>query len=85
MREISYEVITDIVAELCIKANKELSCDLVKRIEDCGKCETGPLAKSVMKDIKDNQCEKIFCLGDYVMAGPEPVETLNWFFDKSFD
>ena len=40
---------------------------------------------AVMKDIKKNQCEKIFCLGDYVMAGPEPVLTLNWFFDNSFN
>lgn len=40
---------------------------------------------AVMNDIKENGCEQIFCLGDYVMAGPEPIETLNWFFDKSFD
>ena len=54
MREISANIIADTVAKLCIKANKELSCDLVKRIEDCGKCEASPLAKAVMKDIKDN-------------------------------
>ncbi len=30
----------------------------------------------VLKDIKSEGCEKIFCLGDVVMAGPEPIETL---------
>lgn len=27
---------------------------------------------SVLADIKNNSCEKIFCLGDLAMAGPEP-------------
>ncbi len=32
---------------------------------------------SVLKDIKKENCSKIFCLGDIVMAGPEPCETLH--------
>ncbi len=32
---------------------------------------------SVLDDIKSEQCNKIFCLGDIVMAGPEPINTLN--------
>ncbi len=31
----------------------------------------------VLEDIKSEDCSKIFCLGDIVMAGPEPIETLN--------
>ena len=54
MREISSKVIADTVAKLCIKANKELPCDLICRIEECGKREEEPLAKSVMKDIREN-------------------------------
>ncbi len=54
MREISSKVIADTVARLCIKANKELPCDLECRIEECGKREENPLALSIMKDIKEN-------------------------------
>ncbi len=35
----------------------------------------------VLKDIKQENCTKIFCLGDIVMAGPEPIETLNKIHD----
>jgi len=31
--------------------------------------------EAVFKDIKTEECEKIFCLGDIAMAGPEPVKT----------
>ena len=33
--------------------------------------------ESVLRDIEKENCSKIFCLGDLVMAGPEPKETLN--------
>ena len=36
---------------------------------------------SVLEDIKINNCDKIFCLGDYAMAGPEPVETIERFLE----
>lgn len=32
---------------------------------------------AVMEDIKAEKCEKILCLGDLVMAGPEPKKTLD--------
>lgn len=34
--------------------------------------------KAVMDDIKDEGCEKIFCLGDLAMAGPMPRETIDY-------
>lgn len=54
MREVSCEIIRDTVAELCIKANKELPECLVAQISKSAKTETEPLAKAVMSDIKDN-------------------------------
>ena len=41
--------------------------------------------EAVMTDIEEQGCEKIFVLGDYAMAGPEPADTINWFFKKQFD
>ena len=32
---------------------------------------------SVFQDIEKEKCSKIFCLGDLVMAGPQPIATLN--------
>lgn len=54
MREINSKIITDTVARLCIKANMNLPCDLIEKIQECTKTEENPLAKSVMKDIDDN-------------------------------
>lgn len=36
---------------------------------------------AVLRDIEQNKCQKIFCLGDLVMAGAEPHETLNKIHD----
>lgn len=33
--------------------------------------------ESVIKDIEKEKCDKILCLGDLVMAGPEPNKTLK--------
>ena len=33
--------------------------------------------EAVLADIEKEKCEKIFCLGDLAMAGPEPVKTLE--------
>ncbi len=41
--------------------------------------------KAVMKDINEQGCEKIFVLGDYAMAGPEPSQVTDWFFKKQYD
>ena len=41
--------------------------------------------EAVMDDIKKQECEKIFVLGDYAMAGPEPRKAIDWFFNRQFD
>lgn len=41
--------------------------------------------ESVMEDIKKNGCEKVFVLGDYAMAGPEPSAAVDWFIEKIED
>lgn len=33
--------------------------------------------EAVLDDIKKEKCEKIFCLGDLAMAGPEPLKTVE--------
>ena len=33
--------------------------------------------ENVLEDIKKESCDKIFCLGDLAMAGPEPVKTIE--------
>lgn len=53
-REVNCETIINAVSELCIKANKELPCDIVKRIEESKNTETNGLAKSIMTDIWEN-------------------------------
>ena len=41
--------------------------------------------EAVMEDIEKENCEKVFVLGDYAMAGPEPSLVVDWFFKKQFD
>lgn len=41
--------------------------------------------ESILKDIERQGCEKIFVLGDYAMAGPEPSKVVDWFFKKQFE
>ena len=41
--------------------------------------------EAVMEDIKKQECEKLFVLGDFAMAGPEPKEAVNYFMKKQFD
>lgn len=54
MREINASIITDVVEKLCIKANKELPCDIENCLHNCAKCETSPLGKSVLCDLEKN-------------------------------
>ncbi len=54
MKEIDVSKITDVVARLCIDANKRLTLDLVGCIECAAKSETSPLAKQIMGDIRSN-------------------------------
>ncbi len=37
---------------------------------------------AVMEDIKKTECDKLFVLGDYAMAGPEPQKTIQYFIEK---
>jgi putative phosphoesterase len=41
--------------------------------------------EAVMADIEKEKCEKVFALGDYAMAGPEPWNVIEWFMEKSND
>lgn len=54
MRDISCKEITRAVKELCIKANKSLTDDIVCKICACAEKESNPLAKSVLKDLEKN-------------------------------
>ena len=40
---------------------------------------------AVFKDIEKQKCDKIFALGDYAMAGPQPKETIEIFMQKQND
>lgn len=40
--------------------------------------------EAVLEDIKKENCDKIFCLGDLAMAGPEPVKAIE-LVKKLFD
>lgn len=41
--------------------------------------------EAVMQDIDEENCDKIFVLGDYAMAGPQPSEVISWFLKKQND
>ena len=34
--------------------------------------------ESVMEDVKANNCEQVFCLGDLAMAGPQPRMVIDY-------
>ena len=38
--------------------------------------------EAVMEDISKQECDKIFVLGDYAMAGPEPSEAVEYFLKR---
>lgn len=39
---------------------------------------------AVLEDIKSNNCDKIYCLGDYAMAGPEPNKCVDFFMHQNY-
>ena len=41
--------------------------------------------EAVIEDMRIQGCERIFVLGDYAMAGPEPAAAIDWFIKKSED
>jgi len=40
---------------------------------------------AVIKDIEENECDRVFVLGDYAMAGPEPSQAVGFFMTKQYD
>lgn len=54
VNNIDVKKVTNAVAELCIKANTVLPCDIINSIEKASETETNPLAKSVICDIREN-------------------------------
>ena len=38
--------------------------------------------RTVLKDIEEQKCDRIFCLGDLAMAGPQPVETVDFIMQQ---
>ncbi len=38
--------------------------------------------EAVLADIEERECDRIFVLGDYAMAGPEPDSTVQYFMNK---
>ena len=40
---------------------------------------------AVMEDIQLQNCDRLFVLGDYAMAGPEPKKSVEYFMNKSKD
>lgn len=37
---------------------------------------------AVMENIEEQECDKIFVLGDYAMAGPQPKDAIQFFMEK---
>lgn len=54
MREIDVSLISETVAKLCVRANKELPCDLIREIDKCAVTEKVPIAGSILGDMKEN-------------------------------
>lgn len=54
MRTIQSELITDVVAELCVEACYHLGKDVFKKIEQCLVCEKSPLGKDILNQIREN-------------------------------
>ena len=41
--------------------------------------------EAVLNDIKEQGCEKILCLGDLAMAGPEPEKVINFVKEQNWE
>lgn len=54
INEICVQKITETVCELCIKANKQLPCDIIQRIKSAEESETSAIAGSVLNDLIAN-------------------------------
>ena len=54
MRDISADIITDAVQEMCVEANVRLPADVANRIRHCSKCEPWPQAKDTLEKLVEN-------------------------------
>ena len=54
MREISVNLVTEVVERLCIEANTHLPGDVKCAIESCRACEDGGIAQGVLDKIIEN-------------------------------
>jgi len=54
IKEISCKKITLAIKELCIKANKQLPCDIIEAIKKAKVCESCALACSILSDLEKN-------------------------------
>ncbi len=54
MRIVKAQEITQVISELCIKANKRLPSDLENCISCCAKAETKPIAQGIFKNMLEN-------------------------------
>ncbi len=54
MREISTDIITKTVRDLCIEANYHLGEDALKVIRDAQQNEASPMALSVLEELEEN-------------------------------
>ena len=41
--------------------------------------------KAVLEDVRDEKCDTVFCLGDLVLAGPQPKETIDFIKSQSWN
>ncbi len=54
MREISSEIITQTIAQMCIEANHHLTPDMEKALISAGENEISPLGKQVLSQLREN-------------------------------
>lgn len=54
VKEICVDRIKDEIARMCVQANRQLPCDIAKRLEDSIKTETHPVAVKILEDLKQN-------------------------------
>lgn len=54
MREIDVATITDVVEEMCITANHELSPDMREALKKAGESEESPLGKQILSQLEEN-------------------------------
>jgi len=54
MRVVKAQTITEVISELCIRANKRLPDDLENCISCCAKAETKPIAQGIFRNMLEN-------------------------------